>query len=115
MKYVRTKDRVCEFEMELSTMPNLIAVKGEGINGFVRREDIVKQADTFEELCDGLIVEQKDNEDKWFTMSVNEFKNMDLEEKQYMVKDWNYYGFIKNDKGLIYVAKMNEEGKLELL
>lgn len=71
---------------------------------------ILKQSDTIEELCDGLIVEQKDKPNIWFTMEVQEFIN----EKEHL-KDWFYKAFIKTDKGLIYVAEMNDKGELELL
>ena len=76
---------------------------------------IINQADTIEELCDGLIVEQKDDTSYWFVMDIVEFKEMTQEERQYIAKNWKYNAFIKTDKGLIYVAKMNESGHLELL
>ena len=72
-------------------------------------------ADTIEELCDGLIVEDKDNTNNWFVMDISEYQSKDNEDKKYMVDRWNFYAFIKTDKGLIYVAKMNDKGELELL
>ena len=128
MKYIRTKDRVCEFERELSTMPELIAVKGEGIGGFVRKEDIVKQADTIEELCDEFVYVNKVEglSDKThtipFDMKNHQFTEPTAEEKMAYIK--KHYkddlekirGAIWTDKGLIYVTKpMNEKGELELL
>ena len=70
---------------------------------------IEKFAYTIEDLVDGFIVENNDNH-IWFFMEVNEFKN----EKEHL-SNWTYTAFIKTDKGLIYVAKMNEKGELELL
>ena len=96
MKYIRTKDNVF-------------------VKGVIGKQFIVKEADTIEELCDGLIVEDKDNTDNWFVMDISEYQSKDNEDKKYMVDRWNFYAFIKTDKGLIYVAKMNEEGKLCLL
>ena len=77
---------------------------------YLEPQKIIKQAETIEELCDGLIVEQKDKPNNWFVMEVQEFIN----EKEHF-KDWSYKAFIKTDKGLIYIAKMNDEGELELL
>jgi hypothetical protein len=75
-----------------------------------------KQADTIEELCDEFVIvfdksEQYDNElfnAKTYTpVEVNTFyKNVKIEK---------IYGAIWTDKGLIYVAKMNEKGELELI
>ena len=72
-------------------------------------------SDTIEELCDGLIVEEKGNESNWFIMSIRDLQNLSDQDKEYQLKDWAFYAFIKTRKGLIYVAKMNEEGDLELL
>ena len=75
----------------------------------------VKQADAIEDLCDGVYVEDKHNPHNWFVMEIREYKNTSNADKKYMVKDWNFYAFIKTRKGLIYVAKMNRKGDLELL
>lgn len=87
----------------------------------VRDDEIVAQADTIEELCDW-----------YFAMSNTGYKTsikIDFEKK--IVEQWQdiiveypldhfiqthtIYGAIWTDKGLIYVAKMNEKGELELL
>ena len=75
------------------------------------KEDLkqFKQADTIEELCDE------------FVYSDNSFKNVlykSLEPVKTLIKlrnNCNVYGAIWTDKGLIYVAKMNKRGELELL
>ena len=111
MKYIRTKTNVSQLKTKL----NCKELYDYLIQFDNYEHDLIKVADTIEELCDGFIVEEKDHKDNWFTMSTSEFKNMELEDKQLMAKDWNHYGYIKTDKGLIYVAKMNEKGELELL
>ena len=81
---------------------------------------VVKKAETIEELCDGLIVvdthcPKVENGNLW---GINELKEL-----YKIYKVWNedeqgryiVYGFIQTDKGLIFVAKMNEKGELELL
>ena len=111
MKYIRTKDDVeivvREFEKELA-----VRSKDEKYypNHKINKEFVLNQADTIAELCDGLIVEDKNNSSLWFVMEMGEFKN----EKEHLT-GWNYNAFIKTDKGLIYVAKMNDKGELELL
>lgn len=74
-----------------------------------------KTADTIEELCDGLIVEEKDNPQNWFVMEISEYQSMDNADKKHMFDRWNFHAFIKTDKGLIYVAEPNDKGGLELL
>ena len=81
----------------------------------VLADDIIAEADTIEELCDGLIVEEKGNESNWFIMSIGDFKNLSDEDKRYQAKDWAFKAFIKTDKGFVFVAEMNKNGVLELL
>ena len=85
----------------------------------------IKQADTIEELCDEF--DWKWNE-KEFPYSktrqhdrysvYGDLKRAIREEEnygKYLNQDYEIYGAIWTDKGLIYVAKMNDKGDLELL
>lgn len=66
--------------------------------------DVLKQADTIEKLCDRFVVIYENEEPV-------PYKNyLDALETQKEV-----YGAIWTDKGLIFVAKMNNKGVLELL
>ena len=65
--------------------------------------EIIKQADTIEELCDE------------FVMISGGKHKLDIGCHSYGDKKIQIYGAIWTDKGLIYVAKMNEKGELELL
>ena len=94
MKYVRTKRRVWEYQAFLDS--DYYTIFGE--------EEIIQQADTIEELCDEFVAIY-DNKPHFHIL---EFA------KQY-ADDNQVYGAIWTDKGLIYVAKMNEKGELELL
>lgn len=109
-KYIRTQD---------GRIFNLVAYKEDGeINGgikytsklngshlFIQKNNILKQVDTIEELCDEFIGIDKTNEhDRLSKLSLKSYCN-------YVA----IYGAIWTDKGLIYVAKMNSKGELELL
>lgn len=115
MKYVRTKDgifdKIEESLMLASNPPQYELTK----NGKHIRYEFCSNcqlADTIEELCDefvGII------EGERFVFS-------NTKENELFVKEQNkyhaykvLYGAIWTDKGLIYVAKMNKKGELELL
>ena len=110
-KYVRIKDAILEKHTFTLNDTKYIGDPYSGI--LCEEEDIIKEADTIEELCDGVLVEEKDNPNHWFIMETDEFTETPKDEM--MIKNWTYRAFIKTDKGLIYVAKMNEEGELELI
>lgn len=85
------------------------------VEGIFNGNEVIKLADTIEELCDEFVFERRllgkanmDFEDKSVYRTMGGFIPFkDLE--------YNIYGAIWTDKGLIYVAKMNEKGELELL
>lgn len=93
-RYIKTQDGIYTWDYPIETLIG---------------SEIMAGADTIEDLCDGLIVENKENH-SWFFMGIAEFKA----KKEHLL-NWTYTAFIKTDKGLIYVAKMNENGDLELL
>ena len=70
----------------------------------LNKVDIIKQADTIEELCDCYSYETETTRDYLVAKS---WKQAD--------KSRNIYGCILTDKGIIRVAEMNDTGKLELL
>ena len=74
--------------------------------------EIIEQANTIEELCDEFIV-VSDNCEKPI-ISALPFNELQLYAKG-RTKYAICYGAIWTDKGLIYVAKMNEKGELCLL
>ena len=77
----------------------------------------IKVANTIEELCDEFVYEKQgyetpqrcyqNNSDDWF----DERSIRRLTEKEVLT----IKGAIWTDKGLIYVAKMNDKGELELI
>ena len=64
-----------------------------------------RQADTIEELCDEFVV---DLNGKKIISALTFERSLDYGGDE-------IYGAIWTDKGLIYVAKMNDKGELELL
>lgn len=116
MKYIRTKDGI--FEEDLTRLKIncdgscVMEYKGK----FYEPPLNVKQANTIEELCDYLMV--FDNNNKISDIVEIKDRPKDLIENKLFVEHLFGYNFklaIETDKGLIYVAKMNESGCLELL
>lgn len=78
----------------------------------VRTSEIVKKTDTIEELCDEFV--EVGNYQP--TLAEIRFEHWDKTTKNILNKQRKkVYGAIWTDKGLIYVAQMNEKGELELL
>ena len=112
MKYIRTKDKIYEIAKDISY--------GEKEIYKIRNHDFsiigngLQKADTIEELCDEFVL--YDNQFKTcgvFDKKVITFKW--LQNHLEIYKGMTIYGAIWTDKGLIYVAKMNEEGVLCLI
>ena len=127
-KYIRTIDGIYEYNnsyiIENDTLYLVVfddVYTDYGVNGKYSKGKILNQADTIEELCDGFyndILNDFDcfGFDKLYIY--HDFESFKDGWISYRVHDnWkgNGYGFIKTDKGLIYVAKMNEEGELKLI
>ena len=88
-KYVRTKDRVYEINPTLTDEQIDISL---GKN--------TPRADAIEELCDEFVV----------IVDGKHYIRVPASNPNFQT-----YGAIWTEKGLIYVAKMNEKGELELL
>ena len=106
MKYIRLKDGTI-YNMEKADAKKQISDFGyipEPTLYAIHVKGIVSQANTIEELCDCFSYDIETTRDFAVARS---WKIHNLERE--------IYGCIKTDKGLIYVAKMNEKGELELL
>ena len=75
---------------------------------YIAKEKVVAQADTIEELCDEFVCVIP-NKEKPYLLD----KNTNLRLQANYIGD--VFGAIWTDKGLIYVAKINSKGELELL
>lgn len=131
MKYVRTEYKICQIDkrVALCNIPPWLQTgdedkfypdlskKEEG----VFENEILKEADTIEELCDKFMwIKHLDNETYRKFYEKIDTKNKvligDDSKLHYQPREeLEIYGAIWTDKGLIYVAKMNEKGELELL
>ncbi len=100
MKYIRTKNGIYK-DIDYISNPRIK----------IEKEYCINQADTIEELCDGYVMVDLDIES---TPTLTTWKPP-LQNGYEINKDYAIYGAIWTDKGLIYVAKMNDKGGLELL
>ena len=126
MKYIRTKDGVYEVVDNLYENGTWYYKNNNQVFPF--KMEKVKVADTIEELCDEfiqLLPKYKGNDvvgyehEKWeYSIKDKKFYN-DIGEyvyvEDFVIMGWEVYGAIWMNKGLIYVAKMNQKGDLELL
>lgn len=105
MKYIRTKDGVYDanlsFYLGNTDSGNKTVIATDGKVGV-----IISEADTIEELCDCFIEVGLGN-----PMVVTWEYVLNDEDR----RNFDVYGAISTAKGIIYVAKLNDEGELELL
>jgi len=133
MKYIRTKDGIYELEhdgwLTKRTKPKhvkmLVAIDEEHyeMRKIIHKKEIgkkyweteiIKQADTIEKLCDEWVLPPQLNKKSYDILDAKLFDFNSL--KSCWAKEQKIiYGAIWTDKGLIYVAKMNDKGELELL
>ena len=119
MRYIRTKDGIYDTTKGLYTPSIKMFAIG---TKTIYNDDIIKQADTIEELCDEFVFNSDVSSyviDKKHIEHIKEtilkiYKEND--ETDYVkAMHPKFYGAIWTSKGLIYVAKMNEKGCLELI
>ena len=106
MKYIRTKNGIYEV-VDTYEVSYVIGYTKDGFEKKVYKEEIIKQADTIEELCDRFVAETFGNTKFWVEPTFRKCKMY--------CGIINIYGAIWTNKGLIYVAKMNDKGALELI
>ena len=113
MKYVRTKDgRIIEIPNKHKEIvyDGSILISIEKIINGVKGQEIVsgiieRKANTIAELCDEFVISYIDG-----------FHQLaSFPSKVEVMLGHSVYGAIRTDKGLIYVAKMNDKGEFELL
>ena len=122
MKYIRTKDGIfekTEWQCDLSGEMFLVKANNKFGNESVFVDEILKQADTIEELCDEFVIYQLWTKSYYIgTKAVGSIKS-NIESKYYLSMGYEnpvVYGAIwVENKGLIFVARMNNEGVMELL
>ena len=131
MKYIRTKDGIYLNGGEFGyPHVGIIGKKQENDFGFCfDKTDVIKQADTIEELCDEFVLihtEYDNSKDifearssgTWLQHRGDNYYSFGLEQVRsgkMNIKGSTLYGAIWTEWGLKYVAKMNDKGELELL
>ena len=109
MRYVRTKDGVYS-EKLTKINDNKVYVRDLccDYEEYTYAGEVINQADTIEELCDEFV----DEEQYYIIKNKNLIKDIPNKSE---LKNHKIYGAIWTSKGLIYVAKLNDKGELELI
>ena len=114
--YIRTKNRIYKVE---STLRDNGFVKGYNVGymAFITKDQVINQSENLEELCDqivynGYLYQNKITCDG--SLVEDSFEELEEPITDEMIKE-GVYGAIWTNKGLIYVAKINESGDLELI
>ena len=117
--YIRTKDGVFEVTKDTKGRKFIVVGKNKTLldyETFIHNEsDIIDQSENLDELCDEFVIEYHNGSK---IISIHDNTDDFLREHKFEIKSGyikNVYGAIWTDKGLIYVAKMNQKGELCLL
>ena len=130
MKYIRTcEGKIINVEDTIKRFKNnqhlsdiecdivkAIITEDTDSDGYKRRA--IKEADTIEELLNEIVAfkEKENGNYDWGILSAKDYQaGLKYEIDEYVSKGYSAYGAIWTEKGLIYVAKMNEKGEWELV
>ena len=105
--YIRTKDGIYKVESETCLKKAYLIDRYE--EDVILKEQVIKQADTIEELCDRFVVIEKETKE---VMNIVSFLSYAI---LWSCCKYNIYGAVWCEWGLKYVATMNDKGKLELI
>lgn len=105
--YIRTKDGIYKVEGETCHKKGYYIDRYE--EDVILKEQVIKQSENIEELCDRFVVIDKETKEVMNIVSFLEYA------KLWSSCKYNIYGAIWTSKGLIYVAKMDDKGKLVLI
>lgn len=107
MKYVRTERGIYKLSDYKKIEDGWLYFVVDGVKTNIYGK-VISQADAIEELCDEFVLFR---DGKPYAILRNEDDNATK-----LKETWkDYRGAIWTDKGLIYVAKMNDKGEWELL
>ena len=114
--YIRTKDgRIAEVKENMAikrcseNVLRLVYKDNRSICVLTGNDDIIKQADTIEELCDRFVVMDKETKEVMNIVSFLAYA------KLWSYCKYNIYGAVWCECGLKYVAKLDDKGELELI
>lgn len=111
--YIRTKDNIYKVE---STLRDNSIVKGYNVGemGFIRKDQVINQSENIEELCDEFVGYFECFNRSYYFIYKNSYDEV-KSDVQTFSPNRSAYGAIWTSKGLIFVAKMNDKGDLELI
>ena len=121
MKYIRTKYGI--FERMFPNDEQRISFDHKTIepayyttkNDWVAKRDVINQADTIEELFDGFVFIDTSANEIHVSKDMEQAKNDGMFILGCSLFKETLRGFIRTDKGLIYVAQLNDKGEWGLL
>lgn len=118
MKYIRDKNGNVYETVGESDYGYFVSCPNPDYRMSVHHDEIEREADSIEELCDEFVVFEE-SENNGFPLTCpkeafDAFRKVVLFGMQRQLNCW-LKGAIWTSRGLIYVAKMNEKGELELL
>ena len=104
--YIRTKNRIYKVESETCNKQGYYIDRYE--EDVILKKQVIKQSENLEELCDEFVGIDKTCENGHQLLRAIPYICANF---------WNggVYGAVWTERGLIYVAKMNEKGDLELI
>ena len=116
-KYIRAKDRIWLSERIGYDESGHAYSKITGFYQDFTKKDIIKQADTIEELidCYAVILEHQDRPLIVFKNEIEHYKHCLVDKVKSNNRVLAIYGSIWAGADLLSKSKMNEEGELELL
>lgn len=111
--FIRTKDGIYEVKShnkncgvyEVFTKE----INCQTLNTLIGEESIITQSSDLAELCDRFVVIDKETKEVMNIVAFWEYA------KHWVSWKYNIYGAVWTGKGLIFVAKMNEDGEFELI
>ena len=111
MNYIRTKDGI--YKVDAYDNAGTCIVGGFDNRKTFYKDEYLKMTDTIEELCDMTVVVDEEISDFIFELEYG--IDQDLMAKYRDFESVIVYAAIWTSKGLIYVAKLQEDGKLVLI
>jgi len=114
-RFIRTKDGkiidLLEYRQDNLNVDEYISIRN-GDSIWLTKQCVFKDSDTIEDLCDAFCL--CGNDGTKIVYNVYDFR--DFKKKILSNSAWiRIYGAIWTDKGLIYVAKIDDKGELKLL
>lgn len=123
MKYIRTPIGIYDLENSIFyDFDGLCKYHISHCEYYENNPDECKTSDLLEELCDGFYIDVDLNVERNFEYAFHHFGHFAKTMKSFrttskvMVKRLGGgYGYIRTDKCLLYVGKLNDKGELELI